>query len=358
MQTAQTPVYLGENFAGKIAKEKSIAELFIDHQQGRAHLWELVYRFLGDHPKKPQTLATYRRNFERFFLWYKDNEKPISRAVLKSYRKYLSTIIITSETESRAFEKFTVQNSDGTEQHFKRFISPYTATAYLTTLKAFVSWLNAEAGIPNFANKLEGFTGSSVGHSKDILSKAQLIELLTISKNLRDAALIRLTFICAFRTIEIVRANIGDIRNKDGEHVIYYQKKGSDTKDKIKIIPPDTYKLLMRYIATRKNAKPTDPLFVANSYINNGGRMTTRTVSRIIKNALIEANMISPKLTAHSLRHTAITLAIKAGATPDEAKDLAGHESIKTTMDIYYHNYQRIENAAEKRLESLINIEQ
>lgn len=353
METLQTPVVFYNPTDTGIIKEKSIAELFNDHQEGRAHLWELVYRFLGDHPKKPQTLATYRRNFERFFFWYGESQQPISRQLVKSYRRYLESILLTPENENRAGEK--MKDHNGNELPFNTFISPYTATTYLTTVKAFISWLNAEAGIPNFAKKLDAFTNSSVGHSKDILSKDQLMELLTTSQNLRDAALIRLTFICAFRTIEIVRANIGDIRNRDGEHVIYYQKKGSETKNKIKVIPPDTYKLLMRYIATRKTAKPTDPLFVGECNRNNGGRMTTRSVSRIIKETLREAQMISPKLTAHSLRHTAITFAIKEGATPNEAKDLAGHVSFKTTYDTYYHEYQRIENAAEKLLERLVN---
>ena len=68
------------------------------------------------------------------------------------------------------------------------------------------------------------------------------------------------------------------------------------------------------------------------------------SVSRIIKNRLRQAGYNSDKLTAHSLRHTAITLALEAkdkdGNTKvniQEARDFARHENISTTL-IYAHN--------------------
>jgi integrase len=39
----------------------------------------------------------------------------------------------------------------------------------------------------------------------------------------------------------------------------------------------------------------------------------------------------------HDLRHTAVSLAIKAGASPREAMDFAGHSSIAVTMNVYSH---------------------
>jgi integrase len=39
----------------------------------------------------------------------------------------------------------------------------------------------------------------------------------------------------------------------------------------------------------------------------------------------------------HDLRHTAVSLAIRAGASPREAMDFAGHSSIAVTMNVYGH---------------------
>ncbi|MHB8277486.1 MAG: hypothetical protein ACYDIA_07525 [Candidatus Humimicrobiaceae bacterium] len=58
-------------------------------------------------------------------------------------------------------------------------------------------------------------------------------------------------------------------------------------------------------------------------------------------------------LTAHSLKHTAITLSLMAVASIQEAQALARHKDINTTL-IYSHNLNRIANAPEKKIEVLL----
>ncbi len=55
----------------------------------------------------------------------------------------------------------------------------------------------------------------------------------------------------------------------------------------------------------------------------------------------------SKRLTAHSLRHTAITLSIKGGASLQQAQAMARHSDPKTTM-IYFHNLNRLQAGAER----------
>jgi integrase len=64
--------------------------------------------------------------------------------------------------------------------------------------------------------------------------------------------------------------------------------------------------------------------------------------------------MDSAKLTAHSLRHTAITLALVGGATVQQAQAMARHANINTTM-IYAHNLERMDRAAEDALSGLLD---
>jgi integrase/recombinase XerC/integrase/recombinase XerD len=325
-----------------------IAGMFKAHLSGHFPLRELVNKFLNEHPAQKQTRATYRRNFERFLFWYESKGQPVfNRQLLKEYRRYLETCLITADTPKKG------KTSRGNK--FKSHISPYTANNYLTTLKTFVKWLNAEAGIPDFSRQIKLFTdGRASQHSKDALTREQVKELFETPDNLRDAALIRLKVVCALRTVELQRANIGDIRTKDGEHVIFYQAKGRRAKDKFKVIPPDTYALLMRYIATRKDIDEHAPLFASTSNRNKNGRMTERAISGIIKNAMRGAELVSPRLSAHSLRHTGITLLIESGATLHDAQALAGHANPATTQ-IYFHNRKRIQDAPEKALEAFLN---
>ena len=60
-------------------------------------------------------------------------------------------------------------------------------------------------------------------------------------------------------------------------------------------------------------------------------------------------------ITSHSTRHTAISLAIEAGATLEQAQILARHKDPKTTQ-IYIHNKNRfLENAESKIYKFLKN---
>ena len=86
---------------------------------------------------------------------------------------------------------------------------------------------------------------------------------------------------------------------------------------------------------------------------NRNRRLTTRSVSRIIKEHLREIGLDSPRLTAHSLRHTAITLSLQAGATIQEAQALGRHANINTTL-IYAHNIDRIAHAPEKKIDAFL----
>ena len=81
--------------------------------------------------------------------------------------------------------------------------------------------------------------------------------------------------------------------------------------------------------------------------------MTTRSISRIVKNALKAAGLESDRLTAHSLRHTAATLALKNGASLDEVQQLLGHKNINITM-VYLHTLERVNNTSSDRITAAI----
>ena len=53
------------------------------------------------------------------------------------------------------------------------------------------------------------------------------------------------------------------------------------------------------------------------------------------------------RLTAHSMRHTAITLAAAGGASLHQVQAMARHSDPKITM-VYFHNLNRIQAGAEK----------
>jgi hypothetical protein len=66
----------------------------------------------------------------------------------------------------------------------------------------------------------------------------------------------------------------------------------------------------------------------------------------MIKQRYRQAGVVGHRKTAHSLRHSAITNAIRHGGTPTQVQEFAGHGSYDTTLQ-YYHAESRIATPAE-----------
>ncbi len=67
---------------------------------------------------------------------------------------------------------------------------------------------------------------------------------------------------------------------------------------------------------------------------------------QIVKHYYKLAGVRGERKTTHSLRHTAISSAVRHGAPVQKVRAMARHANIETTM-IYYHEIDRIENPAE-----------
>lgn len=134
---------------------------------------------------------------------------------------------------------------------------------------------------------------------------------------------------------------------------LFVQGKGRTDKSEIVKVSDHVERLIRDYLAARGESDPKAPLFASCSDRNNGGRLTTNSISRIIKNHLRACGLDSDRLTAHSLRHTGITLALLHGSTLAEAQQMARHSSINTTM-IYNHAIERANNQSEERATAAI----
>ncbi|MCX7015145.1 MAG: tyrosine-type recombinase/integrase [Candidatus Sumerlaeota bacterium] len=152
------------------------------------------------------------------------------------------------------------------------------------------------------------------------------------------------------RTIEAIRADVGDIRQESGEWVLRVQGKGRDAKDEFVLLTIDAFKPLLEYLVLRRNPPLDAPLFAATSNRCVNARLTTRSVRGIVKAHLRRYGFDSDRLSCHSLRHTFATLALKGGAPLEQVQAACRHASIQTTM-VYAHNLDRVANGAERYVE-------
>lgn len=297
-------------------------------------VWNVVIdRYINNLDVKPKTLDTYRKALKQFNIFitaHTGNTRPPEKADLLAYKNYL---VEQGKTDS-------------------------TVSAYIVAVRGLFTWLESEKIYPNIAKGIKGGKSGNKAHKKGWLSVNQVKNVFSEFKGdsletIRNYALFNLLVRTGLRTVEVERANIEDIREEGGQTYLYIQGKGRTSKRDFVKLTDTALRPLQEYLQARGEKNTTAPLFASLSDKNNGGRLTTRSISRIIKNSMVKAGINSRTLTAHSLRHTAITFSLLGGASPQEAKEFARHSDINTTM-IYAHNIDRIKGIPEHSIDSYL----
>ena len=267
---------------------------------------------------------------------------------IKAFIRYLSENGISKPTRETviAYKKELV-----------RYKSASTVALYLSSLRRFFSWCASEN---LYGDITLGVKSPRVdnSHKKDAFSAQQIKQIISgINRNslqgARDYAIFCLTVATGLRTCEIIRADISDIRNVQGENVLYIMGKGKTSKSQFVKLSGHVLQAIRAYLEMRGAVEDDSPLFASLSRRNFGGRMSTRSISRICKNAMIKAGFNSRRLTAHSLRHTSITLALLAGMSLREVSQFARHSSINVTL-IYAHDLERLSSKCESAVSNAI----
>ena len=292
-----------------------------------AELLSDFYAFLDVSPK---TLSTYQRAMRQVFKYFTENgiSQPAHQDIV-DFKKAL-------EAKGR---------------------KPATIGLYLAACRRFFDWTE-QAGI--YANIAKGVKSPKQerGHKRDYFGATQLKGIMQgMSRDTlqgkRDYAVFALMATCGLRTIEISRANIEDLRNLGDSPVLFVQGKGrKDRADFVKI-PAPLLEAINDYLTLRGNAPDDAPLFAGIGNRNRNGRMCTRTISQIAKRAMRAAGYNSRRLSAHSLRHSAVTLTLLAGKSLDEVQSFARHTNIATTQ-IYSHAVDRIRSTCEASIAAQI----
>ena len=131
---------------------------------------------------------------------------------------------------------------------FKKYLtdcgkSPATVALYLSALRRFFAWCEAERIYSNITTGIKA-PKMDKGHKRDYLSGKQIAEVLdTTDRNTlegkRNFAIMAVMSTCGLRTVEIVRANVEDIRTLGNITVLYVQGKGrNDKKEFVQLTAP------------------------------------------------------------------------------------------------------------------------
>ena len=288
--------------------------------------WETALAcFVAGQDVKESSRKLYSRTLKLFFEWVEKQGKSIqdlSRTDILEYKDEL----------------------------FSKGLSSLSVASYLTSLRKFYEWAESEKLYPNIAKGVK--TPRRIqAFKKQHLTENKSSELLNHfeSMSLRDFAIVNLILRTGLRTIEVVRADVGDITFKGNQRILKIWGKGHDTKDDFVVLTDKTYLPIKSYLATRKGAKANEPLFASDSHRNTGERLTTRTISGLCKSGLKAIGLDGREFTAHSLRHTTAVTILKSGGSLTDAQTLLRHTS-PTTTQIYTESIKeelRLKNAPE-----------
>lgn len=295
----------------------------------------------------------------------------LNSAALDSFSAFIDGSPKTVETYTKAVKKlwqylaskgiFQPRREDIIQyrEHLKaEGLKPSTVQNYIIAARLFFQWTEQAGIYPNVAAHIKG-AKLDRAHKKDYLTTDQVQSILHAIngdslKDKRDFAMLSLMITGGLRTIEVSRANIGDLRTVGNATVLYLQGKGREEKTEYVKIAAPVERAIRQYLSRRKDASNAEaPLFTSTSNNSKGERLTTRSIRATAKKRMQAAGYDSERLTAHSLRHTAVTLALLAGRDITEVQQFARHANITTTM-IYNHALDKAKNECSNAISAAI----
>jgi len=163
---------------------------------------------------------------------------------------------------------------------------------------------------------------------------------------LRDLAILEVLYSCGIRVSELEALNTSGIDFE--EHLVRVIGKGN--KERIVPIGRTALKAVRNYLDAveylRKkvgDVSKDGPLFI-NS---RGGRLSARSIGRIIKRYAIESGLTS-EISPHSMRHTFATHLLDGGADLRSVQELLGHASLSTTQKYTHVSLDRLMEVYDK----------
>ena len=277
------------------------------------------------------TLRTYTRQLQQFLSWCDRrqlNPVTVTKDDLKKYRHWM--------IQQKKYKPATIALKLAVVRRF-----------YQAAVEKGLISINPAAGVKPPREKCDPAEKITYLEQVEVETLLGVIPDDGTLKTARDRAMLAIMALEGTRTIELHRANISSLVRQGNNLGIRVEGKRS-----IRVVPltPDLANLLVDYLHQRETTgetlKPSRPLFIATGNNSRGKRISRRGIRSVVDCYLKQASLKHTPgrtISAHSLRHTAGTLALRSGAELRQVQDLLGHSDPRTTC-IYAHVADRWEN--------------
>jgi integrase/recombinase XerD len=186
----------------------------------------------------------------------------------------------------------------------------------------------------------------------DILSVAEVEQLIGATRNLRYRVFILATYSMGLRLGETLALEVGDI---DGPRRQVHIRRGKGHKDRLVPLPDLTYQALRALWRKHRNPRLLFPNPVGSSErIRNATMPMDRGGTQAAMKAVVAQCGIQKKVSIHSLRHSFATHLLEQGLSLRHIQSLLGHAS-PTTTALYTQLTEVAEQDATRTINYLVN---
>ncbi len=227
--------------------------------------------------------------------------------------------------DSRGVDVLTARRADVDRyrQHlFGRRLAAATVARRLAALASFYRYGRREHGLT--VDPLADVTRPRTPRESATLGldADEVRALLTAARRSgpRDFALMHVLAYTGLRVSEVARAHTGKMRTERGERTLEVVRKGG--RRGWAVLPAATAAAVDEHLDGREGWIFPGP---------SGRPLTRHGIARAL-GRVVDAAGIEKRISPHSLRHTAATLALDAGVDIREVQRMLGHSSIETTM--------------------------
>ena len=272
----------------------------------------------------------------RSFLVWLETEKGYSSHTIDGYKRDLQGF---QESLEGDIEVSTIE-----PLHIRRFVvslhghnGAATVGRKLSALRTFFKFLRTKKTLTS--DPIAGIAGPKVGkHIPVFLTVDEVFSLIEAPSakdrfRLRDIAILELLYSTGMRVAELVATNIKDLDFES--EMLRVTGKGN----KERLVPVGSpaahavreWQDLRQQLITDRTKRGREPEKNALFLNGQGGRLTSRSVERIVKGYGERAG-IPQIVTPHALRHSYATHLLEMGADLRSVQELLGHASLSTTQ--------------------------
>ncbi|MCD8208566.1 MAG: site-specific integrase [Bacteroidales bacterium] len=296
---------------------------------------DLAEKYLDDisHRVKPTTLRTKRGIIEtRIMPYFKSlRVKDIDSMAVRSWQN----------------ELLSHRGEDG-----KGYSNTYLK-GINTQLSALMNYAVRHYGLASNPCRAAGSIGKSRAGEMQIWTRDEYEVFISHVKRPHHHVAFDILFYTGMRTGELLALTMSDVLpgrririNKNfarvgGEEVILTPKTEKSVREIA--IPEFLYTEIVDYTKQLYGYQPDDRIF----------SFSREALCKEFKRRTREAGL--PEIRLHDLRHSHASLLIEMGASPLEISERLGHESVKTTLDIYSHLYPDKDRGLADALDRLKN---